>query len=360
MRFFTIFTIFIFFIIQSPAQSCYQDCQRTERFTGTLPTIGGYSNYNESICFEAYGYSALITTGSNWNNWVYLQFLSEPGCVLNIQQSINMNVNKKVYMTTYDNSYINVDYISMNKSDTLYVNGNNVVIANLISNNTLDVHETINAIMLDRQDGYITANGNIYHVGDTILSANGTGNKVLVSSCEPDDPMPIELISFEAYTSQNKCRLAWISASEVNSRGYHVEHSSNYGTTWHAVGFVSSSNSISGGSHEFTHTYPVKGMNYYRLKMEDLDGSISYSNVRSAVIESSAKYNLFPNPASDEITVSGLSNGESISVYDIYGNKVCVGYESKIDLSDLSSGFYILQIKDTNDAPKEVLKFVKN
>lgn len=168
------------------------DCNTVVQFTEQLPTIGGQSNYNTSICFETHGPWAEISTGSSWNNWEYLSFNSTQNCQLVIQQSINLNGNKEVYFYTNQESSIISNYISFNQSDTVYITGNNVSFNYLISNNTLDVHATRNVILLDSSDGWVYANGQIYHAGDTILSANGTGNKVLVSVCI-DNSIPLSI-----------------------------------------------------------------------------------------------------------------------------------------------------------------------
>lgn len=343
--YFVITIIFFNLPFYVKSQSCVRSCSEIESFTGYLETTGGYSNYNESMCFEVYGDWATITTGTNWNNWHYLQFLSEPGCTLNIQQSINMNIDKKVYLTTFANSFIEIDYISMNQSDTVFITGNNVDIHYLISNNTLDVHETINAIMLENDDSYVVANGNIYHVGDTILSANGTGNKVLVSSCM-SNILPIVLLNFEVNKVGKLVQSRWSSSAEINSKGYYIEHSFDT-KNWVEVGFVLSKGAASG--YEFTHNTPFEGVNYYRLKMEDMDGLFSFSSTVSVMIDRDSKISVYPNPTKDIINVSGLSGVEMVSLYDVQGKlikNIQIGDDDTINLCGIQHGLHFLKVSD--------------
>ena len=69
---------------------------------------------------------------------------------------------------------------------------------------------------------------------------------------------------------------------------------------------------------------------------------------------------IFPNPAADEIRVSGLS-GKSLryTVYNLYGQSVTSGRleDQSIDVSHLKPGFYILEIR--NDHSRYSGRFVK-
>ncbi len=70
-------------------------------------------------------------------------------------------------------------------------------------------------------------------------------------------------------------------------------------------------------------------------------GSYSYIST-----ESESSINIFPNPAYDKITISGVTP-ESIIVYDVMGNRVMTEFDveaKKISLKHLSSGLYVIMI----------------
>lgn len=67
-------------------------------------------------------------------------------------------------------------------------------------------------------------------------------------------------------------------------------------------------------------------------------------------------YNVFPSPASDYINVVG--DFSEITIYDLVGRPVVQTSQSKINLRSLSSGVYIMNIKDKNGA-SVVKKIVK-
>ncbi|GAB0156883.1 hypothetical protein CHRYSEOSP005_21500 [Chryseobacterium sp. Alg-005] len=71
------------------------------------------------------------------------------------------------------------------------------------------------------------------------------------------------------------------------------------------------------------------------------------------------KVQIFPNPVSDFITISGIDNGRLIQIYTIGGQLTSSEvFEKKIHVSQLSSGIYVLKII-TKDSETYEFKFVK-
>jgi serine-aspartate repeat-containing protein C/D/E len=88
--------------------------------------------------------------------------------------------------------------------------------------------------------------------------------------------LPIQLVSFTAQPQSNNVQLNWVVATETNVATYQVLYSSN-GTS-----FSSITSQPATGSRNYSqlHTTPQPGLNYYRLKVIDIDGSVSYSEIR--------------------------------------------------------------------------------
>lgn len=71
------------------------------------------------------------------------------------------------------------------------------------------------------------------------------------------------------------------------------------------------------------------------------------------------KIQIFPNPVSDFIRISGMTNGRTIEIYNVDGRLVKSEiFDSKIDVSQLSSGVYVLRIT-TKDLQQHEFKFLK-
>lgn len=73
----------------------------------------------------------------------------------------------------------------------------------------------------------------------------------------------------------------------------------------------------------------------------------------------SAKPEIYPNPADDILNISGISEAADFEIYNAIGQKVGQGKLSdhKVDLHHLSKGIYFIQLKDKEN--KIQLKFIK-
>jgi hypothetical protein len=77
----------------------------------------------------------------------------------------------------------------------------------------------------------------------------------------------------------------------------------------------------------------------------------------SEVIKS--KIQIFPNPVSDVIRISGIDTGQTTQIYNLDGQLVrSEPFDQKIDVSHLSAGVYLLKITTKNFESHE-FKFVK-
>lgn len=83
----------------------------------------------------------------------------------------------------------------------------------------------------------------------------------------------------------------------------------------------------------------------------------SYSGISD---EKESSLTIFPNPAQDEITISGVEP-ESVILYDMMGKMVVSKFDpetNKIDISQLPGGFYVIKIT-SNDGKCYTGKIVK-
>jgi Secretion system C-terminal sorting domain len=111
--------------------------------------------------------------------------------------------------------------------------------------------------------------------------------------------LPVKLLSFNAL--QNKCtaQLNWITGSEETLKKFIVEHSTD-GRQFTAIGetMPNGGKDITTG-YQFVHHAPISGINYYRLKMVDINGKITYSTIAPLRVHCEAgngMFTLFPNP----------------------------------------------------------------
>lgn len=98
-----------------------------------------------------------------------------------------------------------------------------------------------------------------------------------------DAVLPITLSSFTAKaTKQNTIELKWVTASEYNNDRFEIEHSVD-GSNFKLIGTVKGKlKSTELTEYKFKHEQPSAGINYYRLKQIDVDGTSTYSDLVAA------------------------------------------------------------------------------
>jgi len=164
-------------------------------------------------------------------------------------------------------------------------------------------------------------------------------------------PLPVRLISFDAYKKGNTAELVWATASEQNNKGFDIERSTD-GRSWTKIGFVASrskdGNSSIRSDYNLTDDSPAGSKSYYRLKQVDLNGKYEYSAVRMVSFGKNSEIGIYPSPAKDNVTIEGLLGDENIRIYDVVGRLM---YQAKaedtvmsIALSAFGTGTYHISI----------------
>ncbi|HSK11996.1 MAG TPA: PKD domain-containing protein, partial [Phnomibacter sp.] len=136
-----------------------------------------------------------------------------------------------------------------------------------------------------------------------------TSNEIIMESV-----LPITLYAFSGRKVAAGHQLNWATASESNSDRFIVERSAD-GLQFTNIGELKAAgNSASNRAYVYIDRNPANGKNFYRLKMQDLDGSFKFSNV--IVIDASARgrvVSIFPNPTAGAqqalLDLQGVPNG---------------------------------------------------
>lgn len=173
-------------------------------------------------------------------------------------------------------------------------------------------------------------------------------------------PLAIALTEINAVNKDNANIVSWQTASAAASDIFTLERSQN-GKEFSAIATLPVQPGVS--DYQYTDSKPFSGINYYRLKMTDKAGQTSYSKVVIANVgtNSPAALSVYPNPATDNVTVyTGTSNGQMI-ISDMNGKvlKTATVYSdaTTINLSDLAKGVYLLRY--TNGETTQQTKLVK-
>ncbi|HWK06561.1 MAG TPA: T9SS type A sorting domain-containing protein [Puia sp.] len=178
--------------------------------------------------------------------------------------------------------------------------------------------------------------------------------------------LPIVLSSFEATKQTGNGLLEWNTAQETGSARFEIQRGTD-GLQFTTIGTVAAKgNSLVPSQYNFTDKNPVAGINYYRLKMIDLDGNSTYSAIKSIDFGTNAQVTLtsYPNPVTDglHITVANASGEIGILITNSMGQAVRTlkagsGTTLDIPMNDLAKGVYVIVVSTgTTRLAEKILK----
>lgn len=222
------------------------------------------------------------------------------------------------------------------------VGGQTITFTGVVTSNTLNAAYTRVAFIkfLDPNIGYaqtfytdapIGANGSTFTVSAAVpalpanlvvqygvsirgVNANPANEAALGSIVlSPAIILGLDLKSFDVTAENNIVNLSWETLNEVNVKSFEIEKSydaSNFST----VGSVSAKN-INAAKYSYQDALNAS-VAHYRLKMMDIDGKYSYSQIVKVSNTAAGSVSIYPNPASNNLNIS-VSNLKAISSYTI-------------------------------------------
>ncbi|CAG5072135.1 hypothetical protein DYBT9623_04049 [Dyadobacter sp. CECT 9623] len=179
------------------------------------------------------------------------------------------------------------------------------------------------------------------------LAANAQKMQI---ACLNEPPLPVKLVSFEAQQEErNAIRLRWKTAIEIGFSHFDVERSEDGVNFIKIVSIVSGENQKN-TDYEYLDKNLTSDLYYYRLKMQDLDGSFAYSKIAASNLGKYSSAQVFPSPAKDYIVIKPR-NQETESEVQILTqsgrmaiSRILQKGEEKINISELKEGLYIVTI----------------
>lgn len=166
----------------------------------------------------------------------------------------------------------------------------------------------------------------------------------------PGMPLPVQLLSFNAIADQaaQRALLNWQVAAEYKVVSYVVERSTD-ARLFKALGSLAATGKR---DYTFTDATPVQGVNYYRLKMKDADGTYAYSEVKPLLFRNAGEaYVIYPNPVNKELLILASmlpAVGLKATVTDLSGRQVqefvITSTSFRLDTGGWVSGTYLLKL----------------
>jgi hypothetical protein len=197
-----------------------------------------------------------------------------------------------------------------------------------------------------------------YGVSIRGVNANPANEAALGSLVlSPVFALGLDLKSFEFTAKQNIANLNWETLNEVNVKSFEVEKSYD-ALNFSTVGKVSAKN-ISTARYSFMDEMNASTA-HYRLKMVDLDGKYTYSQVVKVYNSNEGSVSIYPNPTSGtlNIKISNLQSASSLTILNTFGQPVLSTsisqYSTNLDISSLAVGNYFVRFNNG-----DIIKFVK-
>jgi hypothetical protein len=183
--------------------------------------------------------------------------------------------------------------------------------------------------------------------------------------------LPVKLMSFAGSVNNNKAQLKWSVAENETGNQFQVLRSAD-GKNFSEISTVFISNKAGTESYTFADPKELDAVTYYKLKIENKDGSVSYSNIivlKSATEKNGTAINILKNPVESTLTftysASAASQGQ-VAIYNTVGVKV---YSSRLASqkgtnavslnldSRMAAGTYILEV--VNGTERAVTRMIK-
>lgn len=176
------------------------------------------------------------------------------------------------------------------------------------------------------------------------------------------------LLQFNGKPINNQIRINWSTATEQNINYFIVERSAD-GRSFNAIAQMNASgNNNTLKNYEVIDPMPIAGINYYRLKMVDMEGHFTTSQIILLGLATTQISTLiYPNPVTNYIHINSVSNASDLTatimtidgriMLKTKGNIAYINTEINKIIGCLQPNLYILKIY--NAMEKHSLKFLK-
>jgi hypothetical protein len=246
---------------------------------------------------------------------------------------------------------ISLDKITSWRIDVL--NGCSVKIANV----PYEYEEGSTSVGTSAADGTLTFDDMTFSAADINIKPVGlsfpSGLKVRLQNATCNPALPIELSALTAVAMPKSIMVKWTVATETDNDYMAVERSTD-GADFTEIGRVAGNGTRNfSADFELEDVYPVSGVNYYRLRQVDQDGTTNYSHVVSADYAGAGAgaMKVFPTVVSAggqlnidlrEVPVTSLilsdAHGRQVGSYQLEGGTV-----TSLPIADLQPGMYFLR-----------------
>jgi hypothetical protein len=179
--------------------------------------------------------------------------------------------------------------------------------------------------------------------------------------------LPITILEFSAIktwiVSKTAVNVSWVLSDGANFKKVIVERSGD-GHNFTEIGpFFNTSDANLIQKNSFKDISPFIGVNYYRLKLLDNSGNISFSEIILVKIDDAVDIKISPNPVVNNLYLNGVVKGDIIKIFTSNGEllRELVAENSNMvfDMSNFEANIYNVMVLSKSGKSKAVFKVLK-
>ena len=157
-------------------------------------------------------------------------------------------------------------------------------------------------------------------------------------------------LGFTAQKQNIGVLLEWSTASEVSTKDFVIEHKTGSGDWKRIATIAAAGNTNRATKYQYKHLAPEPGVNYYRIKQNDVDAKFTYSEIRvvtQAVLKES--FQLLQNTGSGKVLRIQINqrDGLPVSLFNAEGRlvwkKALTQGVHNIQMNQVPQGIYFLR-----------------
>lgn len=189
----------------------------------------------------------------------------------------------------------------------------------------------------------------------TVSGVSGFSPFTLASTTTAN-PLPIELLYFDARPNGKVVNLHWATATEQNNDFFSIERSQDGLKFEEILRTPGAGNSTERKDYSEVDTSPLAGLSYYRLRQTDYNGETTVSRVVAVRMDGEGKdIRVFPNPADGYFFVETGADPSTLRVrlLNHVGQTVPLAPQVQagrlmFPTSNLAAGVYYIEIQQNN------------
>lgn len=317
--------------------------------------VAGYSEYVYRTTTSSFSVTRLNNNGQPDNSFNGGEMMHTPIFYRDYGNSLQIQNDNKIILAGYS-----------------YASGREVgTMVRFNTDGTLDQTFNAGGKVITPASGANSRIENIQFFGNNLYAAGYgqyPGNFGVVSKyflCEHPEILHMKLLNFKGEIKNKKVPLSWQLENEQNLKGFILERSVD------SIHFAALNYIAGKGNNQLKMDFsaediqPLKGINYYRLKMVETSTAFTYSKLVNVELkEATICVKLFPNPAKNSLLIAATGENEKATIQFINNNgikikevKTTLNSATYIDIKTLSAGIYHLQI--ITKTGTSIYKFLK-